>query len=876
MTKPTIALWALALLLTPACAGGGASHPDAAPDTTADAAGDSAEDTPPVTDPLEHPVGAWRVRVDPEACTWSARLADSPTPLLSSPVGCAKWLSLATAGSPEVEQLFGAYKIDLDAMSMATPGAAATPVTVPFPGSLEVRLDVANFKAVLRFEPRSDGALRVALVAPGATTGALRFSMAADEAFFGLGSQTVAMDLRGRRYPLWTQEQGIGKPEDGGLFPLNNVPEAAYAPMGVWHSSAGYSAVLATDAYTELDLTGDTGTLRCHGELPAFVLIDGATPRERLRKVTDIIGRIDTPPAWMFAPWNDAVGGPERLRAVAETLRENGVPSSAIWSEDWIGGSEGPSGYRLSYAWAWDPAQYPDLAADVAWLHARGFAFLAYFNPFVPDTTAMWDEGVAGGFLIESPEGGAYVFPDPAGRSASLVDLTNPAAVAWLSGYLTTAAETLGIDGWMADFAEWLPTDAIVHSGESAWLVHNRYPLMWQKVNRDVMTEVHGGGPSTAEGWLYFARSGWASTHGATGPLAPMLWGGDQDTDWDRDDGLPSVIPIASHLGLSGVPIFGSDIAGYSSFQAPPTTKELFFRWDSMSALHGVMRTHHGSSECANWSFDRDEETLAHHRRWASVHARLLPLLTSLAREAGETGLPLVRHPWLVEPTHRALWTGTPDLFFLGDDLLVAPVVTEGATERTVTLPGAGWWPLFATAPLADAAATDGTVTLTTPAGPTELPAFVRPGSAIPLARRVVDSFYGATEPDITDLSDLTGVTVALYPDAGGAVPERTLGDLTLAASGLTPAAALRTASWEGKPLSPCTLVSPVPPCATEAGALVIPPGVLQAGAATITLGGPAKAGPVELTLAGRAFGALVDPTPLTDLSPDVAPPCEP
>ncbi len=873
MNRRLLIAWAVLLATLPACGGGGSSQPEA--DALTDSASADFDVAPDVSDPREYAVGDWRVRVDPDACTWSVRPAGASAPLLEGPAGCERWLSLATGGAPTVEQLFGAYQIDLDTLVMASPSPGARPLPVTFPGALEVRVDVGAIKAILRFEARTDGALRVALVAPGVLAGTLSFAVGADESFFGLGTQSVAMDLRGRRFPLWTQEQGIGKPEDGGVFPINNIPEAAYAPMGVWHSTAGYSAVLAIDACAEIDLRAPTGMLRSHGELPAFALISGATPRERLKKVTDIIGRIDTPPAWMFAPWNDAVGGPERLRAVAQTLRDNHVPSSAIWSEDWIGGTEGPTGYRLSYAWAWDPTQYPDLVDDIKWLHARGFAFLAYFNPFVPADVAMWDEGVAGGFLIKSPEGGPYVFPDPAGRDASMVDLTNPAARAWLSGYLRTASKTLGIDGWMADFAEWLPTDAILWSGESAWVVHNRYPLLWQQVNRDVLTEVHSGGPSANEGWLFFARSGWASTRGATARLAPMLWGGDQDTDWGRDDGLPSVIPIATHVGLSGVPIFGSDIAGYSSFTAPPTTKELFYRWDSMAALQPVMRTHHGSSECANWSFDRDPETLAHHGRWASVHARLLPLFQRLATEAAQTGLPLVRHPWLVEPDRPVLWTGTPDLFFLGDDILVAPVVTEAATERSVTLPGAGWWPLFCEAPLPTTPSPDGTVTVLVQAAPTELPAFVRPGRVVPLTRHVLDSYYGATEPGVTDRSDTSGRTLALYPDASGAVASFSIGDVTLKATSLGVDTDLRNATWEGKALSPCTLVSPVPPCATEAGALVVPPGVLRSGAATITLGGLAKAGPTELALAGRAFGVLADPTPLTDLAPDVPPPCE-
>src|SRR6185503_19159491 len=119
----------------------------------------------------------------------------------------------------------------------------------------------------------------------------------------------------------------------------------------------------------------------------------------------------------------------------------------------------GPFGYRLSYAWEWDPGTYPDLPADIQRLHELGFSFLAYFNPFVPQTTRMWTEGILGGFLVKDAGGGPYVLTEPGFRPSGLVDLTNPRAITWLSGYLETAADDLAIDGWMADFAEWLPYD---------------------------------------------------------------------------------------------------------------------------------------------------------------------------------------------------------------------------------------------------------------------------------------------------------------------------------------------------------------------------------------------------------------------------------
>src|SRR5690606_999972 len=125
--------------------------------------------------------------------------------------------------------------------------------------------------------------------------GELSFTCVADEGFFGLGTQATGLDLRGRRYPLFTQEQGNSKPEDGGVFPLNNIPEAAYAPMGVWHSTEGYSALVTHDGYHEIDLCWPNDgrvSLRSYPELPGVVLVAGESPRERLTALTEYIGRV--------------------------------------------------------------------------------------------------------------------------------------------------------------------------------------------------------------------------------------------------------------------------------------------------------------------------------------------------------------------------------------------------------------------------------------------------------------------------------------------------------------------------------------------------------------------------------------------------------
>ncbi len=174
--------------------------------------------------------------------------------------------------------------------------------------------------------------------------------------------------------------------------------------------------------------------------------------------------------------------------------------------------------------------------------------------------------------------------------------------------------------------------------------------------------------------------------------VSQIHWAGDQQTDWTTTDGFPTVVPALLNLGISGVPYVTHDIAGFSGTQTAPSTKELFQRWTELGAFTPIMRTHEGANRDENWSWETDAETTAHFRRFARVHAALRPEWEALAAEAAATSAPILRHLVLVYPDDATSRT-VSDQFLVGESLLVAPVVSEGATTRAVYLPpGATWY----------------------------------------------------------------------------------------------------------------------------------------------------------------------------------------
>jgi alpha-glucosidase (family GH31 glycosyl hydrolase) len=297
----------------------------------------------------------------------------------------------------------------------------------------------------------------------------------------------------------------------------------------------------------------------------------------------------------------------------------------------------------------------------------------------------------------------------------------------------------------MLDYAEWLPFDAVVNGGMiDPWLAHNDVPQQWQRIANAAI----GDRDAT-----YFARSGWTDA----GALAPVIWAGDQRTSFDADDGMPTVIALGLGAAVGGVPVFTHDIGGYQSVGNAPTTREVFYRWASFGAFSPVMRTHHGAFSSDTWQFFHDDETSAYYAAMTREHMRLFPYRYGLAARAANDGTPMILPPAFLFEGES--W-GRLDVWMLGDALLVAPVMAEGAEGRDVALPGAvSWVDWFSGAPATSgfqAAAID------------EIPVFQAEGTIVPTFAEAPDTLLDDPVDGVTTLADVDGARVLYVHGTGG------------------------------------------------------------------------------------------------------------
>ncbi|MDA8228317.1 MAG: alpha-glucosidase [Desulfitobacterium hafniense] len=562
----------------------------------------------------------------------------------------------------------------------SSPDIKGTLVTFSRKGlySVTVLFTVEEGRAVIKFVSNQDGINRLWL----------RLQADKEERIYGCGEQFSYFDLRGRNFPLWVAEQGVGRNKQTlATFMADTQAKAGgdyystYFPQPTFISSKKYYCHVEDTAYMDFDFSHESYHELQIWNVPKNIVIEAAdTYIDLVGKLTNLLGRQPELPDWIYdGVWIGMQGGTETVLSKLEHALSKGLKVSGIWAQDWEGKRITSFGKRLMWNWVWNKELYPGLDEEIKKLKARGIRFLGYINPYLAIEGHLYIEASEKGYIVKNQEGKDYLI-DCGEFYSGIVDLTNPTAFEWYKKVIKVNMIEFGLAGWMADFGEYLPTDAVLYNGISAELMHNAWPALWARVNREAVEESGKLNEVT-----FFMRSGYTGSQ----KYSTMTWAGDQNVDWSLDDGLASVIPAALSLGMTGFGLHSSDIGGYTTLYDIKRTKELFMRWAEFGAFTPLMRTHEGNRPDDNWQFDSDDETLAHFAKMSRVYTTLSPYIKAAVKENSSHGVPVMRPLFMHYESSKAYELKYEYLF--GRDLLVAPVIEPEKTEWTVYLPEDEW-----------------------------------------------------------------------------------------------------------------------------------------------------------------------------------------
>lgn len=641
------------------------------------------------------------------------------------------------------------------------PSGRRIALEIDFPASGEVQIGARLVGGIV--DPEALGATAESLC-PGQTAGCGArtilfgdaFASPKTEEFLGFGERYNSVAQRGNNVPLWSEEGSFGPgpgeplasalPTAPGTEMLQAFPSGplyTYYPVPFALSTRGYGLLLDTGAYGEFRLATDLPdavAFAVEDDRFGLRIFDGPSPLDVIERFTAATGRPRVPPSWAFTPWISRTGGHDQAvtREQARRFRELDIPDGVIGIEPWGSAFSGVN-----------RTGFPNLDTVIAELHAHGYKALAYLVPYVQEGSLHYQEGVDLGAFAKNASGEPYLFWYLGGTVAE-IDFTNPAAAAFFRSMVKTIP-ALGFDGFMNDFGEYTPPDARFADGSTGREIHNRYPYLYDLEVTRAMREARG------DDFVVFARAGW------TGSAAQetVTWAGDQNTTWERLDGLASIVPASLSVGISGAPFHTSDIGGYHDFYNGGPGKELYLRWAEQAALSPVMRLHGGAplNTEKNEPWHYDDETVAVYGRLARLHTSLFPYLEAAASDAVARGWPVMRALYLHYPRDPESLRQDEE-YLLGRDLLVAPVLTPGATSWSAYLPPGKWIDFWT------GTEHEGGGTVTVPAPLDRIPVFVRAGAILPRLDEHIETFLPDSDPATGTLGALGHVLrVTVYPN---------------------------------------------------------------------------------------------------------------
>jgi alpha-glucosidase (family GH31 glycosyl hydrolase) len=568
--------------------------------------------------------------------------------------------------------------------------------------------------------------------------------------WYGFGERYNALDQAGNRVDQFVYNQY----KEQGL--------RTYMPMPVGYSDAGFGLHIATDSYSWFDLT-QPGRIRIGVEADrlSLDLLTGSIA-EQISQFMALTGDPEPVPAWALGPWmssNNWDSEAEVRKQVALTV-EHEIPATVLVIEAWSDEAtfyifndaqyaEKPGNQAFSLGDFRFPewGRWPDPKGLAEHLHDNDLRLILWQIPIIKQSPSLKhaqkrrDEVhfFERGFGVAHPDGTPLRLPEGWFKDSMLMDFTNADGRDWWFSKRQYLIDELGVDGFKTDGGEMVwGRDLVFADGRTGLENRNAYP-------RDYISAYYRF--AQQNGGICFSRAGYTGAQ-----TFPAHWAGDERSTWEA---FKRSILAGLSAGMSGVIFWGWDMAGFSG-EVP--SAELYVRSAAMACFCPIMQYHAESK--AEFNQDRtpwniaersgDERALTGYRYYANLRMQLMPYLTRESAWCVAEKQPLMRAMLLDyqnNPEAISLW----DQYLFGRDLLVAPIIREGATTREVVLPATRWWHLFE-----NRWYEPGTHQLT--AALEEIPVFVRQNSILPLAFNSDLRFGAAMSSDI----DAPGTLVLL------------------------------------------------------------------------------------------------------------------
>ncbi|MBD0384902.1 glycoside hydrolase family 31 protein [Paenibacillus sedimenti] len=533
---------------------------------------------------------------------------------------------------------------------------------------VRMRTDIQEYKSALNIEGRE-----FKPILGGDYSLAVRFESDPEEKLFGMGQyQQPFLDLKNCTLELAQRNSQASVP-----FAL---------------SSLGYGFLWNNPAVGQVTFGKNiTEWVVGYTKQMDYWITAGDSPAQIVEEYARVTGTVPMMPAYAMGLWQSKLRyqTQKELLAVAREYKRLGIPISVIVADffHWTKMGE----------WKFDPVYWPDPAAMVSELKEIGIELMVSIWPTVDKKSENYPEMLQKGFLVRTDRGIRITMEFVA--DTVFYDTTNPGARDYVWEKVKQNYYDIGIRIFWLDLAE--PEYSVYDFDNYRYFIGpnvqigNIYPVMYAKGFYEGMTE------AGQKNIINLLRCAWAGSQ----RYGALVWSGDIDASFRS---LRIQIRAGLNMGLAGIPWWTTDIGGFHGGNPnDPFFREVIIRWFQYATFCPVMRMHGDrephtpplgvsggglmDSGAPNEVWSYGAEAFEIFKKFIFIRERLRPYITELMIAAHEKGTPPMRPLFYDFPQDREAWN-IEDEFMFGPDLLVAPVLYEGARARRVYLPKGSSW----------------------------------------------------------------------------------------------------------------------------------------------------------------------------------------
>lgn len=524
--------------------------------------------------------------------------------------------------------------------------------------------------------------------------------------FYGAGERGFSYNLSGDTLVMYNKQNYGYKKGESRIKQMNIT-------MPLFISSNGYAVLFDDFSAAEMIMENPVKYVTESRQPVSYYFINGGgTLAGVVERFTELTGRQELPPFWAMGYITSKYGykTAAETEGVIDTLKLNDYPVDGVVLDLYWYGKEEDMG-RL----AWEPEQWQDHKAMLARLKDRGVNTVIISQPYVLKNGKAIDnynELSPRGMFCRDSVGNTHDVTIWVG-TGGMFDVSNPDTREWLRNRYKLLTDE-GVGGWWGDLGEpEVHPETIYHyNGLTAREYHNLYGNEWSRIIYDLYKEEY---PETR--LMTLMRGGTAGLQ----RYSVFPWSTDVSRSWG---GLQPQVTIMMNSGLSGLGYMSHDVGGFAITEDKVVDPELYVRWLQLGTFSPILRTH-AQQVAEPYRYTEQQDIILD---LIKTRYRWLPYNYTLAYENASQGLPMVR-PLNFYSQSSTQYDDIEDQYFWGSDVMIAPVLEQGAVARRVVIPDGQW--IDYNNPLKIYNGGD-TISYDAPLG--VLPMFVKAGALIPQA----------------------------------------------------------------------------------------------------------------------------------------------